>query len=82
MMMMMTIYRARICQCYNSMLIALERPQSSSGLFLSLLVHAGYVCVAIIHQTLTWTTGSLTYAQMLMHAIAHGGVRTPKESLD
>ena len=29
-----------------------------------------------IHRTLTWTTESLTCAQMLMHAIAHGGVRT------
>ena len=45
------------------------------------MVHAGYVCVAIIHRTLTWTTGSLSCAQMLMHAIVHGGVRTPKESL-
>ena len=35
----------------------------------------------IIHRTLTWTTGSLSGAQMLMQAIAHGGVRTPKESL-
>ena len=79
----MTIYRAWICPCCNNMLIALERPQSSSWLFLSLMVHAGCVCVAIIHWTLTWTTGSLTCAQMLMHAIAHGGVRTrtPKESL-
>ena len=32
--------------------------------------------VSIIHQTLTWTTGSLTRAQVLMHAIAHGGVQT------
>ena len=36
------------------------------------IVRAGYVRVAIIHRTLTWTTGSLTCAQMLMHAIAHG----------
>ena len=42
---------------------------------------AGYVCVAIIHQTLTGTTGFLSCAQMLMHVIAHGGVWTPKESL-
>ena len=39
-------------------------------------VHAGCVSVSIIHRTLTWTTGSLTCAQMLVHAIAHGGVRT------
>ena len=39
-------------------------------------VHAGCFNVSIIHRTLTWTTGSLTCAQMLMHTIAHGGVRT------
>ena len=37
---------------------------------------AGYVCVAIIHRTLTRTTGSLTCTQMLMHTTAHWGVRT------
>ena len=45
------------------------------------LVHAGYLCVAKIHQILTWTTGSLTCVQMLMHAIAQGGVGTLKVSL-
>ena len=40
------------------------------------MVRAGYVCLAIIHRTLTWTTGFLTCAQMLMRAIAHGCVRT------
>ena len=40
------------------------------------IVHAGYFSVSIIHRTLTWTTGSLTCAQVLMHAIAHGGLRT------
>ena len=39
-------------------------------------VHAECFSVSIIHRTLTWATGSLTCAQMLMHAIAHGGVRT------
>ena len=39
-------------------------------------VHAGSSGVSIIHRTLTWTTGSLTCAHMLMRAIAHGGVRT------
>ena len=39
-------------------------------------VHAGCFSVSIIHRTLTWTTGALTYALMLMHAIAHGVVRT------
>ena len=80
-MIMVTIYRAWIHPCCNSMLIALEWPQSSSWSFLSLTVRAGYVCVAIIHRTLTWTPGSLSCAQMLMHAIAHRAVWTPKESL-
>ena len=53
MMMMMTIYGARIYPCFNSMLITLERSQSSKWSFLSLMVRAGYVCVAIIHRTLT-----------------------------
>ena len=39
-------------------------------------VHAGCFSVSIIHRTLTWTTGSLTCALTLIHAIAHGGVRT------
>ena len=34
-------------------------------------VHAGCFSVSIIHQTLTWTTWSLTCAQMLIHAVAH-----------
>ena len=38
-------------------------------------VHAGCFSVSIIRPTRTWTTGSLTCAEMLMHAIAHGGVR-------
>ena len=33
-------------------------------------------CARWGHRTPTWTMGSLTCAQMLMHAIAHGGVRT------
>ena len=40
------------------------------------IVHAWCFSVSIIYQTLTWTTGSLTCAQMLMHAIAHRGVLT------
>ena len=44
------------------------------------MVHAGCFSVSIIHQTLTQTTGSLTCAKMLMHAIAHRGVGTPWES--
>ena len=44
-------------------------------------VHAKCFSVSIIHRTLAWTTWFLTCTQMLMHAIAHGGVRTPWESL-
>ena len=36
-------------------------------------MYAGCFSVSIIHQTLTWTTGSFTCPQMLMHAVAHGG---------
>ena len=39
-------------------------------------VHAGCFSISIIHGTLTWITGSLMCAQMLMHVIAHGGVLT------
>ena len=39
-------------------------------------VHTGCFSVSIIRRTLTWTTRSLACAQMLMHAIAHGVVRT------
>ena len=31
--------------------------------------------VSVIYQTLTWTKGSLTCTQILMHVIAHWGVR-------
>ena len=44
-------------------------------------VHAGCFSVSVIHRTLPWTTGSLTYAQMKMHAITHGAVQTRQESL-
>ena len=40
------------------------------------MVHDACFSVSIIHRTLTYTTDPLTSAQMLMHAIAHGGVRT------
>ena len=39
-------------------------------------VHAGCFSVSITHGTVAWTTGSLTCAKMLMHAIAHRSVRT------
>ena len=35
-------------------------------------VHAGYVSFSISHRTLTRTTGSLTYAQVFMYAVADG----------
>ena len=35
-------------------------------------VHAGCLSVFMIQRTLTWTTGSLTCAQMSIQAIAHG----------
>ena len=40
-------------------------------------VHTGSFGVSIIHRTVTWTTESLTCAQMLMRGIAHGEVRIP-----
>ena len=40
-------------------------------------VHAGCFSVSIIHWTPTWTAGSLTCTQVLMYAIADGGVQTP-----
>ena len=39
-------------------------------------VHAGCFSVSITHRTLTWTRGSVTCAQILMHVIAHRGVQT------
>ena len=56
-------------------------PMGNSGCFpwgkpAATTVHAGYFSVSIIHQTLTWTTGSLMCAQILMHANAHRGVWT------
>ena len=40
-------------------------------------LHVGCFRVSILHWTLTWTTGFLMCAQMLMHVIPHRGVRTP-----
>ena len=46
-----------------------------------LTVHAWCFSVSMIHRSLTWTTGSLTCAQMLMHAVAYGMcTRTVRES--
>ena len=44
---------------------------SCDSCFTQPMVHAGCFSVSIIHRTLKWTTGSLMYTQMLMHAIAH-----------
>ena len=43
-------------------------------------VHAECFSVFTIHHTLTWTTGSSTCAQMLMHVIAHESAWTLQES--
>ena len=45
------------------------------------MMPAGYVCGATIHRTLTWTTGSLLCAQMLMQCdCAWGCADTERES--
>ena len=44
------------------------------------MVQAGCFSLSIIHQTLPWTTGSSTCAQVLMHVTEHGSVRTLEES--
>ena len=36
------------------------------------MVHAGYVCVSVIHQTLTWNTVPLMYMCDLLHVYTHG----------
>ena len=38
-------------------------------------VHAGCFNISTIYRTLMWTAGSSACTHMLMHAIAHGGVR-------
>ena len=54
----------------------LRESQPRQSRAIQLTVHVGCFSVSIIHRTLTWTKGYLTCAQMLMHATAHGGVRT------
>ena len=39
-------------------------PEESHAVTTQPTVHAGCFSVSIIHQTLTWTTGSLMFAQM------------------
>ena len=72
--------RRVVLEAYVFLLLRLSVDRPEVDYFVA-MGRAGYVCVAIIHRTLIWTTGPLTCAQMLMHAIAHGVVRTPKESL-
>ena len=50
---------------------------AGKGLRMTLLVHAGYFGVSIIHRTRTWTTGSLTCVCDLFACIytSHGGPR-------
>ena len=43
------------------------------------MAHGWCFSISIIHRTLTWTTGSLTCIQVLMHVIAHKGVQTPQK---
>ena len=54
-----------------------EESQLRQSRATQLTVHAGCFGVSPIYRTPTWTTGSLTLAQMLMMAVAHGGLRTP-----
>ena len=64
----------------------IERPQHQVDYFVVMArttqttVLAGCFSVSIIHRTLTWITGFLTCEKMSMHANAHMGVWTPKES--
>ena len=46
-------------------------PQVHAGCFGVCIINAGCFSISIIHQTLTWTVGSLTCAQILMQVIAH-----------
>ena len=50
-------------------------------IILSCMLRAGYVCVAIIHRTLTWTIGSVSCAQILVHTIVHRVTDTERESV-
>ena len=61
--------------------VAFPEKASCDRIELPNLLGNGCFSVSIIHRTLTWTTGSLSCAQMFMHAIAQRCVRTPKESL-
>ena len=57
------------------------RKASFDSLATQHMVHAGCFSMSIIHQTLMWTTGPLTYAQMLMRADVHrGSIDTERES--
>ena len=47
----------------------------------NLFMNAGCFSILIVHQTLTWTTGSLMRTQLLLHVIVHGIVWTLYKSL-
>ena len=73
---------ARLCFLPWEILVALpEESQLRQSRTTQPMVHAGCFGVSIIHQTLTWTAGSLTCTQMLLRAIAHRGCTdTERES--
>ena len=59
---------------WSLLLFSVERPQLSSWLFLSLTVHAGYVCVVIIHQTLIYGLQKLYSAHRCQCIQLHTGL--------
>ena len=74
-------YSIRISPMGNSCLFPPGESQLRQSRATQPTVQARCFSGSIIRRTLTWATGSLTFTQVLMHAIAHGGVRTPYESL-
>ena len=61
----------------NFGLLSLGESQLRQSRAIHLAVHAACFSVSLSQGTLTWTTGSLTSAEMLEHATAHGDVCTP-----
>ena len=78
------LFRPEICRLVFHqtllLLLSVEQPQSSKWSFLSLMVRAGYVCVAIIHWTLTWTTGCISCADVNACDCTQGCADTERES--
>ena len=67
--------------CGNSGCIPLGKQTATGSRYPPYWVQAGCFSVSIIHRTLTWTAGSLTCTQMLMHAICtRGCADTGRES--